>query len=98
MELLEEKRNEGLELNNDEVKGSFKLYVELMLSNSYLLHFQELRCCYKYKNNKLPHYLQSLPFYPNTETHDHATRIQHNIHEAKTNHTFAKNYVHFDIP
>ncbi len=37
------------------------------------------------------------PFHPNTETHDHATRIQHNIHEVKTNHTFAKHCVRFDI-
>ncbi len=59
---------------------------------------QELKFYYKYKNNKLPHYLLSLPFHPNTETHDHATHIQHNTHEAKTNHTFAKNCVCFDIP
>ncbi len=53
---------------------------------------------YKYKNNKLLHYLQSLPFHHKSETYDHATRIQHNIHEAETNHIFAKNCVHFDIP
>ncbi len=59
---------------------------------------QELKFYYKYNNNKLPHYLQCLQFHPKTETHDHATRIQHNIYEAKTNHAFAKNCVCFDTP
>ncbi len=63
-----------------------------------IFKLQELKFYYKYKKNKLPHYLQLLPFHPNTETHDHATRIQHNIYEAKTNHMFAKNCVCFDIP
>ncbi len=62
-----------------------------------IFKLQELKIYYKYKNNKLPHYLQLLRFHPTTETHDHATRIQHNIHETKTNHTFAKNCVCFDI-
>ncbi len=35
---------------------------------------------YKYKNNKLPHYLQAQPFHPNTRTHDHNTRTKDNIH------------------
>ncbi len=30
-----------------------------------------------------------IPFHPNTETHDYATHIYHNIHEA-----FANNSVH----
>ncbi len=63
-----------------------------------IFKLQELKFYYKYKNNKLPHYLQSLPFHPNIETQDNATRIQHNIHEAKTNHTFAKKKLCFDIP
>ncbi len=52
----------------------------------------------KYKNNKLPHYLQSLPFHPNTETHDHATRISHKIHQPRCKHAFAKSCIHSDIP
>ncbi len=42
--------------------------------------------------------MQNLPFEPNTETHDHATRIQHNIHQRKTNHVYAKYCVCFDVP
>ncbi len=51
---------------------------------------------FKIWNTCIAPYL-SLQF-PNTETRDHATHIQHNIHEAKTNHIFVKNCVCFDIP
>ncbi len=54
-----------------------------------ILKLQELKLYYKYKNNKLSHYLQNLPFEPNTKTHDHATRKQHNIHQPKTNQVYA---------
>ncbi len=50
-----------------------------------ILKHQELNFYFKYKNNKLPHYLQSLPFYPNTETHDIATRISPKIHQPYVN-------------
>ncbi len=63
-----------------------------------ILKLQELKLYYKYKNNKLPHYLQNLPFEPNTKTHDHPTCTQHNIHQPKTNHVYAKYCVHFDVP
>ncbi len=45
-----------------------------------ILKLQEFKFYYKYKNSKLPHYLQSLPFQTNTNTHARATRIQHKIH------------------
>ncbi len=63
-----------------------------------ILKLEELKLYYKYKNNKLSYYLQNLPFEPNTKTHDHATCIQHNIHQPKTNHHFAKYCVCFDEP
>ncbi len=46
-----------------------------------ILKFQELKFYYKYNNNKLPHYLHTLPFHPiaNTKTHGHDIHIQHNI-------------------
>ena len=69
-----------------------------LLKISDILKLQELKFYYKYKNNKLPHYLQSLTFQPNTDTHAHATRIQHNIHQPITKHVFAKNCIRFDIP
>ncbi len=48
-----------------------------------IFKLRELKFYYKYKNNKLPQYLQLLPFHSNTENHEYATRIQHNIQEAK---------------
>ncbi len=60
-----------------------------------ILKPQELQFYYEFKNNKLPHYLQSLAFYTNIETHNYATRIQHNIQQHTCKHTFAKNCVHF---
>ncbi len=63
-----------------------------------VLKLQELKFYFKYKNNKLPHYLQSIPFHPNTETHDHATRISHKIHQTICKHAFAKSCIRSDIP
>ncbi len=48
-----------------------------------ILKLQELKFYYKYKNNKLQHYLQMLPFHPNTKTHDHDTRLKHHIHHPR---------------
>ncbi len=56
----------------------FKILKLLKVNN--ILKLQELEFYYKYKNNKLPHYLQALPFYPNTNTLDHDTCIKHYIH------------------
>ncbi len=66
-----------------------------MLKGNDIPKLQELKFYYKYKNNKLQHYLQILPFHPNTNTHDH---INHNIHHPRGKHVFAKNCVRFDIP
>ncbi len=63
-----------------------------------ILQLQELKFYYKYKKNKLPHYLQALPLHPNTQTHDHNTRTKNNIHHPFGKHAFAKNCVRFDIP
>ncbi len=63
-----------------------------------IFELQELKFDYKYKNNKLPHYFQSLPFHPNTRTHDHDTCIKHKIHNPFGKHVFTKNCVQFDIP
>ncbi len=53
-----------------------------------ILQLQELK--YKYKNNRLPYYLQSLLFHYNSDTHQHNTHIQLNIHVCRTAHEYAK--------
>ncbi len=68
------------------------------LKISDILKLQQLKFYYKYKNNKLPHNLQALPFHPNTRTHDHNNRIKHNIYHPIAKHIFTKNSVRFGIP
>ncbi len=63
-----------------------------------ILKLQELKFYYHYKNKKVPHYLQALPFHPNTRTHDHNTEIKDNIHHPNGKHDFTKHCVPFDIP
>ncbi len=38
-----------------------------------ILKLQEFKFYFKYNNWKLPYYLQSLPFSPNSDIHDHET-------------------------
>ncbi len=66
----------------------FKILKLLKVNDIFKL--QELKFYYKYKNNKLPHNLQSLPFHPNTRTHDHDTCIKHKIHNPIGKHVFTK--------
>ncbi len=69
----------------------FKILKLLKVNDIFKL--QELKFYYKYKNNKLSHYLQSLPFHPNPDT-----RIKHKIDNPTGKNIFTKNCVQFDIP
>ncbi len=80
---------------NAHTEQIFKEFKLLKLED--LLKLQELKLYYKNKNNKLPYYLQNLPFELNTITQDHSTRIQHNIHQPKTNYVYAKYCVCFNV-
>ncbi len=46
----------------------------------------------------MPHYLNNMPLLPNRDTHDHATRIQTNIHQTRTNHQYAKTFFRHNLP
>ena len=59
---------------------------------------QELKFYYKFRNRQLPHYLQDLPIQYNSETHQHHTRIQDNIHVGRTTHEYAKRCIRYDLP
>ncbi len=61
-----------------------------------IFKLQELKFYFKFKNNKLPYYLQNLPFNRNT-THSHATRSQHNIHQMRPNHEYARKCIWYDL-
>ncbi len=55
-----------------------------------ILKLQELKFVYKFDKGQLPHYLQNLPIHYNSETHQHYTRTQDNIHVVRTAHEYAK--------
>ncbi len=55
----------------------------LLLKVIDILKLQELKFYHKFKNNKLPIYLQSLPVHYNFDIHEHNTRIQHQIQIGK---------------
>ncbi len=80
---------------NTHTEPLFKKYNLFKLCD--ILKLQELKFYFKYKNYKLPHYLQSWLFHANTETHDHATRISHKIHQPICKHAFAKGCISSDI-
>ncbi len=68
-----------------------------MLKVTDILRLQELKFYYKYKNNKLPHYLQNLPLECNTDIHNYETHTQHKLHELKTDHEYAKKCLRYDV-
>ena len=74
----------------------FKLFKILKLSD--MLRLQELKFYYKFVHNKLPLYLQQLPFQLNHDIHSHNTRTRNNIHTHPARHEFAKRSIRHDIP
>ena len=54
------------------------------------LEINQLKFFYKYENNKLPKYFDTLPLYPNREIHNYNTRRQNYYHILNTTHSFAK--------
>ncbi len=63
-----------------------------------IFKLQELKFYCTFKNIKLTYYLLNLPISPATDTHDYATRTQHNIWLMKTNHEYAKHCIRVNLP
>ncbi len=80
---------------NAHIDPLFKTHKLLKFQDIFKL--QELKFYFKFINNKLPHYLQNLPFNKNT-THSHATRNQHNIHQMRPKHEYARKCIRYDLP
>ncbi len=68
-----------------------------MLKVTDIIRLQELKFYYKYKNNKLCHYLQNLPLECNTDIHNYETRTQHKLCDLKTDHEYSKNVPRYDV-
>ncbi len=62
---------------NAHTEQIFKMIKLLKLND--ILKLQEYKFYFKFKNNKLPHYLQNLPLNGNINAHSHTTRTQNNI-------------------
>ena len=63
-----------------------------------ILKLQELKFYYKFRHSRLPQYLMNLPLHPNITIHDHATRIQNDIHQPLASHAYAKKCLRYDLP
>ncbi len=61
------------------------------------LKLQEYKFYFKYKNNKLTHYLQNLPLNGNINPHSHAIRTQNNIGQMKPIHEYARKCTRYKV-
>ncbi len=88
-------RTLSLSKYNAHTDPPFKTHKLLKVQDIFKL--QEFKFYFKFINNKLPYYLQNLHFNRNT-TYSHATRIQHNIHQMRPNHEYARKCIRYDQP
>ncbi len=66
-----------------------------LLKVQYIFKLQEYMFYFKFIDNKLPYYLQNLPFNRNT-THSNATRTQTNICQMIPNHEYVRKWIQYD--
>ncbi len=69
-----------------------------LLRIEHILHLQELKLYYKYRNNLLPHYIQTLPLLHFNEIHQYPTRGDHEMRQPKIKHEYARKFVRYAIP
>ncbi len=62
-----------------------------------ILKLHEYKFYVKFKNNKLPHYLQNLPLNGNINAHSHTTRTQNNIGQMKHMHEYARKCIRYKV-
>ncbi len=63
-----------------------------------ILKLQEYKFYFKFKNNKLPHFLQNLPLNGNINAHRHATQTQNNIGQMRPIHKYARKCITYKVP
>ncbi len=59
---------------------------------------QLLKFFYKFKHKQLPVYLLNLPFYCNSDTHQHNTRNRNKLHLGRPAHEYAKKSIRYNLP
>ncbi len=69
-----------------------------LLKVNEILKLQEYKFYFKFKNNKLPHYLQNLPMNGNINANSHATQTQNNIDQMRPIHVYARKCISYKVP
>ncbi len=63
-----------------------------------ILKLQEYKFYFKFKNNKLPHYLQNPQLNGNINAHSHATQTLNTIGQMRSIHEYARKCIRYKVP
>ncbi len=77
-----------LEKYNAHTEPLFKKLSLLMIEH--ILHLQELKFYYKYRNNLLAHYIQNVSLLYFNEIYQYPTRGDHEMRQHKIKHEYAR--------
>ena len=83
--------------------SSYNAHTESFLKNLKLLKIQDiltlqtLKIDHKFRNNKLPYYIQNWPLFQNSNIHNHNTRGANALHKNRCLHVFAQKSLKLNI-
>ena len=83
--------------------SSYNAHTESFFKNLKLLKIQDiltlqtLKIYYKFRNNKLPYYIQKWPLFQNSNIHNHNTRGANALHKNRCSHVFAQKSLKLNI-
>ena len=83
--------------------SSYNAHTEAFFKNLKLLKIQDiltlqtLKIYHKFRNNKLPYYIQNWPLFQNSNIHNHNTRGANALHKNRCLHVFAQKSLKLNI-
>ena len=83
--------------------SSYNVHTESFFKNLKLLKIQDiltlqtLKIYHKFRNNKLPYYIQNWPLFQNSNIHNHNTRGANALHKNRCLHVFAQKSLKLNI-
>ena len=83
--------------------SSYNAHTESFFKNLKLLNIQDiltlqtLKIYHKFRNNKLPYYIQNWPLFQNSNIHNHNTRGANALHKNRCLHVFAQKSLKLNI-
>ena len=99
--------NRIIKLQKKEIRtvmiSSYDAHTESFFKNLKLLKIQDiltlqtLKIYHKFRNNKLPYYIQNWPLFQNSNIHNHNTRGANALHKNRCLHVFAQNSLKLNI-